>query len=830
MIYINKRLLSLFLVILFISTREFLVNAQIGYNINYQPPQYKYVMMGNHQLPQTPIQYAGHQAFQQQPQPQQFYRPQIGTIVVPQRPFQMVPNVSPALDFNQVLLGGRRGLPGMRVRVNSRGFQYASSIIGNLLNDEIKKARIPPISQCMSEVNGCIQIYNIYVSRYRCAQRIALYPAPPNRIVIAVQNLDIGITGNLGGQIIVLLPIRLNGIVQMNAHQVSITTELVIERSPTGSPFIRVASCNVQLGYVDAYLENAGIIGDIVNSQFRQRISSQVRQMIPSKLCGQLPQIVNEKLNGKLTGLPQSISLLQIKDTIIGMMSATPAHCSVPVCQGLKNVALNQQIVPLPVSQPPNAIPPKQAALLPSSATVSIPKPQYPQKTVHGATSRVINNGISQIMISKSSSKGVPTHGVQTIQRVFPVISHQHNIPQSLESRIKRGVNFNIDSESLYQYVKKSRLFGAVTSIGANNPCAGCPGVGEGEDPLTQARKLIDYLDWNKVSNIDLTLQLLNTYATSNDFTIDINGEFSPGGQGNTPFGPFPLQFPYPVSNKMVDGIISDFTLNSLLYHAHRSGFFSVRIGPETPKIGNLLKTTCSDDEDELEDHGVETDESGTFKMMGVRTKIINRLFPTRTKRADDGGLEDLGICFGDILPAIREKYPNKLLAVNIRTTKAPAIILSAMNGGTVQGYLDADADIFIDGTTPPQRVGTISISAVVVATLSSSGDKVFGTLKISSLSLKDRDGSLGLPQDALDNLGNLGKELLEKAGNDILAKGLKVSIPSNTGLPIDIASPQIQIVEHGLYLAADFTINPVTIQSLAGVGGRAGGCMRYSF
>jgi hypothetical protein len=32
------------------------------------------------------------------------------------------------------------------------------------------------------------------------------------------------------------------------------------------------------------------------------------------------------------------------------------------------------------------------------------------------------------------------------------------------------------------------------------------------------------------------------------------------------------------------------------------------RIGPETPKIGELLKTTCSDDEEEggIEDHGVE--------------------------------------------------------------------------------------------------------------------------------------------------------------------------------------------------------------------------------
>lgn len=99
-------------------------------------------------------------------------------------------------------------------------------------------------------------------------------------------------------------------------------------------------------------------------------------------------------------------------------------------------------------------------------------------------------------------------------------------------------------------------------------------------------------------------------YATNNDYTIDINGEFSPNGAGGTPFGPYPLQFPYPVGSKMAEVLVSDFTVNSLFYWLHRTGFLTFRIGPETPKIGELLKTTCSDDsEDALEDHGVEIDE-----------------------------------------------------------------------------------------------------------------------------------------------------------------------------------------------------------------------------
>ncbi|KIH48653.1 hypothetical protein ANCDUO_21274 [Ancylostoma duodenale] len=44
-------------------------------------------------------------------------------------------------------------------------------------------------------------------------------PAPPNKIVMQVQNVDVGVTGNLGGQIVMLLPIPLTGIIQLNIYQ-----------------------------------------------------------------------------------------------------------------------------------------------------------------------------------------------------------------------------------------------------------------------------------------------------------------------------------------------------------------------------------------------------------------------------------------------------------------------------------------------------------------------------------------------------------------------------------------------------------------------------------
>lgn len=64
-------------------------------------------------------------------------------------------------------------------------------------------------------------------------------------------------------------------------------------------------------------------------------------------------------------------------------------------------------------------------------------------------------------------------------------------------------------------------------------------------------------------------MQLLNTYATNSDFTVDLNGEFSPNAAGGTPFGAFPMQFP-PSTGRMAEILVSDFTVNSLFYHLHR--------------------------------------------------------------------------------------------------------------------------------------------------------------------------------------------------------------------------------------------------------------------
>lgn len=44
--------------------------------------------------------------------------------------------------------------------------------------------------------------------------------------------------------------------------------------------------------------------------------------------------------------------------------------------------------------------------------------------------------------------------------------------------------------------------------------------------------------------------------------------------------------------------------------------------------------------------------------------------------------LADLGICLGDIIPVIKEKYPNRTLALLIHPARAPSVIISGRHGG----------------------------------------------------------------------------------------------------------------------------------------------------
>uniref|UniRef100_A0A915EHU6 Lipid-binding serum glycoprotein C-terminal domain-containing protein n=1 Tax=Ditylenchus dipsaci TaxID=166011 RepID=A0A915EHU6_9BILA len=222
-----------------------------------------------------------------------------------------------------------------------------------------------------------------------------------------------------------------------------------------------------------------------------------------------------------------------------------------------------------------------------------------------------------------------------------------------------------------------------------------------------------------------------------------------------------------------------DSSNGSRSFHRTRGGFLTVRIGPETPKIGELLKTTVRQKKEIME---------------------VLKIMVSRNKRQDNS-LTDLGICFGDILPAVRERYPNQRIVVVIRTARAPSVVLSARNGGTASLDFVIDADFYIESTNQKVKISKFIVlfkanscrdypgAAVVDFTVNTEGGRLSARADISRLQLRDVGNSLGLPQDALDNLGTLGKEVILKAGNDALAKGTSLSLPPGVGVCRSISS-----------------------------------------
>uniref|UniRef100_A0A8R1ZCL3 Uncharacterized protein n=1 Tax=Pristionchus pacificus TaxID=54126 RepID=A0A8R1ZCL3_PRIPA len=747
-------------------------------------------------------------------------------------------------DYNPALLGGTRGYPGIRARMNARMFQYASQLVGELLNKEIQRARLPDITQSTQPmIEGCIVLYNAYVSRYRCPQRVVVFPKAPNHLVLQVQNLDVGVTGNLGGQINVLVPIPLTGIAQVNVHGISITVEVSIEHGPHG-PIISICSCSAHVDYVDVCIENGGFVGSIANSFFRRQISDMVRDMLPNQLCKMLPKIVNEQINTKMSSIPQAIALTQLAMLAGSGLSAAPPKPDPAFCEhqcGIKMAAISTTST----AQSSSLVAPQ----IPSGAygnstrfvsARSIPVRREVVRVYRRRPAAYI--GVNSVNASdaraqpvrRSSLVAAPLRRSKRATEIVlprsPAVLPTRRVERRLApQRIlqTRGAGVHPPQQQL---PISSPSAGVVASPPRSPLCNQCSA--SADDPAGFIRDLAQNLNLQKLNDMFLSVQLLNTYATDHDFTIDLTGEFSPGGQGGTPFGPFPTMFPAPYDNHMIEAIVSDYTLNSLFYWMHRKGFLSFRIGPETPKIGELLKTTCSEDEDdELEDHGVQIDEEER-KRRRAKRRHLRHLLTHRSKRsadhrvrrqgAEEGSLSDLGICFGDILPAVREKYPNQKISIQIHTIRAPSIILSHARGGSAIVDLQADADIFIDGTTT--KVGTITILAQINIALQMRGNRLYGMGEITSLKLKDNSGSLGLPQDALDNLGTLGKELLTKLANDALAKGIPINISQAPGLPVNLYNPQIVIIEHGLYVAGDITISPALLGTIAG----SGTCYRY--
>ncbi|VBB34843.1 unnamed protein product, partial [Acanthocheilonema viteae] len=198
-------------------------------------------------------------------------------------------------------------------------------------------------------------------------------------------------------------------------------------------------------------------------------------------------------------------------------------------------------------------------------------------------------------------------------------------------------------------------------------------------------------------------------------------------------------------------------------------------VGRETPKLNGLLKTTCNDEDyDDFNDFDANEDDEFDGEKNSTKTSAKFRKRRKRDAANDDNDndknhnveskeeediFSDLGICIGDIMPAVREKYPKKLIAIKIYSTRIPTVTLLAENNGIARIDLKLEAVLYIDDSG--ETVGTILISSIIDGNVQISGNHVRVLIEIQSLKFVDKDDTLGLPSDALDNLANLSKDII---------------------------------------------------------------------
>jgi hypothetical protein len=77
----------------------------------------------------------------------------------------------------------------------------------------------------------------------------------------------------LAGQLVVLIPLQISGIIDIIAQGISITMVTALEADCNGRPSVRVLGCSATVDYINVNIINGGLIGNIINTQFKVGIT-----------------------------------------------------------------------------------------------------------------------------------------------------------------------------------------------------------------------------------------------------------------------------------------------------------------------------------------------------------------------------------------------------------------------------------------------------------------------------------------------------------------------------------------------------------------------------
>lgn len=224
------------------------------------------------------------------------------------------------------------------------------------------------------------------------------------------------------------------------------------------------------------------------------------------------------------------------------------------------------------------------------------------------------------------------------------------------------------------------------------------------------------------------------------------------------------------------------------------------RVGPETADFGQFLKTSC--------DAGLTGGKSG----------------------AANG----LSVCIGDLIPQLAEKYPDKEVELLFSASRAPAMLFSQKNGGTLannqitfplsfkQTFLlsgvvsiNLKGVIFVYIRLSPERVrqaAVLDLDVVADTTVSLVKNRIAGSVLFNRFQLTNKYGTLGLSNEELNDLGFLATEILQGVVNTLLGEGLPIPVPP----VVKLINPTLSMFNREMLISTDLIIDEKLVNDLA--------------
>ncbi|GMR59500.1 hypothetical protein PMAYCL1PPCAC_29695, partial [Pristionchus mayeri] len=586
--------------------------------------------------------------------------------------------------------------PAIRIRLNRGLFDQASSIASGLVEYQINRISLPSTQQCFTE--GCVQIQNLRITNFRQPQGIYFGPIPPNQLVLRLTNFDFFITGNLGGSIQVIIQFPVGGTIYVTGRGLSVTTTFDLQKSVDDEPYLRMLTCGIEGGTIEARVAGMGIFTDTVNNKYGSMMSMQTRRNLQTTMCRHMQSLVDQHFSDRLRKLPRTISVKDLTTLVIsGTREEDPQVAAVS---------------PLPWSFDHS-----QQGLMQRQAF----SPQMQPFSQRWAMSRL-----------------------RRTKRQATKVDEPDYMDEALKEDRKKNPSSPVSAPKKSWDLEENELVVA---------------------PFT-AEDLHKFFNIERMRHLFVDVNMLDASATTEDFSIGISGNvYSSRSLGESPFvPPYPFRLPQNPTRRAAEVIVSSYTINSLLFHAHRTNALLFHIDSSTPGVGNLLKTTCSLDE----------------------------------------------ICISDQIEEVGQRFPGKNLELIIRTLEEPSVEIE--EGGVIMKF-SGKTMFFVQGSR--KKVGSISFTTVFEVEAQTVGGRLVGNLSIRRLVFHRDVDFFGLSARDLEGFRQSIRQTLEKKANATLKRGIPLSTETDS-LPIKFNNIHVSFMKNILLLQSNIDLYN-TLFSLSG-------------